>query len=36
LSYLRPVVLRMTEKEVLVTQRLYVPDASVLGETPSG
>jgi 2-polyprenyl-6-methoxyphenol hydroxylase-like FAD-dependent oxidoreductase len=36
LSHLRPVVLRMTEKGALVTQRLYVLNASVLGETPSG
>ena len=35
LSHFRPVVRRMTEKEALVTQRLYVPDASIPGETPS-
>ena len=33
LSHLRPVVRRMTEKEALVTQKLYVPDADVLSET---
>ena len=36
LSHLRPVVRRMTETEALVTQKLYVPDTGVLGETPSG
>jgi 2-polyprenyl-6-methoxyphenol hydroxylase-like FAD-dependent oxidoreductase len=36
LSHLRPVVRRMTEKEALVTQKLSVSDADVLGETPSG
>jgi hypothetical protein len=35
LFHLRPVVRRMTEKEALVTQKLYVPDASIPGETPS-
>ena len=35
LSHLGPVVRRMTEKEALVTQKLSVPDAEVLGETPS-
>jgi len=31
LSHLKPVVRRMTEKEALVTQRLSIPDAEVLG-----
>ena len=35
LSHLKPVVRRMTEKEALVTQRLYIPDASAPAETPS-
>jgi 2-polyprenyl-6-methoxyphenol hydroxylase-like FAD-dependent oxidoreductase len=35
LFHLRPVVRRMTEQEALVTQKLYVPDASIPGETPS-
>ncbi len=35
LSHLRPVVLRMTEKEALVNQRLHVPDAGAPGKTPS-
>ena len=35
LSHLGLVVRRMTEKEALVTQKLSVPDAEVLGETPS-
>jgi hypothetical protein len=36
LSHLRPIVRRMTEKEALVTQKLYAPDVDALGEMPSG
>ena len=35
LSHLKPVVRRMTEKEALVTQRLYIPDAGTPCEIPS-
>jgi 2-polyprenyl-6-methoxyphenol hydroxylase-like FAD-dependent oxidoreductase len=35
LSRFKPVVRRMTEKEALVTQRLYVPDGDVFGKAPS-
>ncbi len=35
LSHLRPVVRRMTEKEALVTQRLYIPDGEVLRDQSS-
>ena len=36
LSHLKPLVRRMTEKEALVTQKLYIPDLDVLSETLSG
>ena len=36
LSQLKPVVRRMTEREALVTQRLYSPDVDVIGETMPG
>ena len=36
LSRFKPVVRRMTEKEALVTQKIYVPDVDALGETASG
>ncbi len=36
LSHFHPLVRRMTEKEALVTQRLYIPDVGVIGETMPG
>ena len=35
LSRIKPVVRRMTEKEALVTQKLYVPDVDALPKTSS-
>ncbi len=35
ISHMRPIVRRMTEKEALVRQRLYVPDGEVPHEVPS-
>ena len=36
LSYVKPIVRRMTEKEALVSQKLHVPNVEGPGETPSG
>ena len=36
LSYVEPIVRRMTEKEALVSQKLHVPDIEGPGETASG